>query len=211
MAAVRAAVAGATARADGGGRGEDTMAYAVVLGEALVDLLDSECDGEPVYRQAIGGGPLNVAVGVARLGGAAQFVGSLGDDVLAGRIRDFLTGVGVGLAGAVTVPAPTTLAVVTYAGAGTRLPLLRRAALLRPARPRRPGCRAVGGRRRALLRLDRAAQPGTLAAARQAWSLATGLRVFDPNVRPRLLDGPAALEGCARWWPSSPPARTWSS
>ena len=38
-------------------------------------------------------------------------------------------------------------------------------------------------------------QPGTLAAARRAWSLAPGLRVFDPNVRPRLLNGPAALEG----------------
>lgn len=41
------------------------MGYAVVLGEALVDLLDTERDGERVYRQAIGGGPLNVAVGVA--------------------------------------------------------------------------------------------------------------------------------------------------
>jgi fructokinase len=93
------------------------MGYAVVLGEALVDLLESECDGEPVYRQAVGGGPLNVAVGVARLGGAVQFVGSLGDDVLADRIRDLLGGAGVGTAGTVTVSAPTALAVATFAGA----------------------------------------------------------------------------------------------
>ena len=93
------------------------MGYAVVLGEALVDLLDSECAGEPVYRQAIGGGPLNVAVGVARLGGAVQFVGSVGDDPLASRIRGFLADRGVGLAGLVTVAAPTTLAVATFAGA----------------------------------------------------------------------------------------------
>ncbi|MFC5927425.1 PfkB family carbohydrate kinase [Micromonospora vulcania] len=171
------------------------MGYAVVLGEALVDLLDTERDGERVYRQAIGGGPLNVAVGVARLGGAAQFVGSLGDDVLAGRIRDFLTALDVGLAGAVTVPAPTTLAVVTFAGPepdfrfygeppsygllgpdDLSLPLLEGADVLY--------CGSV-----VLLR------PDTLAAARRAWSLATGLRVFDPNVRPRLLDGPAALAG----------------
>ncbi|MEU5914551.1 PfkB family carbohydrate kinase [Micromonospora sp. NPDC047527] len=171
------------------------MGYAVVLGEALVDLLDTERDGERVYRQAIGGGPLNVAVGVARLGGRAQFVGSLGDDVLAGRIRDFLTTVGVGLAGVVTVPAPTTLAVVTFAGPepdfrfygqppsyglldadDLDLALLEGADVL--------SCGSV-----VLL------QPGTLAAARRAWSLATGLRVFDPNVRPRLLDGPAALDG----------------
>ena len=93
------------------------MGYAVVLGEALVDLLDTECEGAPVYRQAIGGGPLNVAVGVARLGGAVQFVGSLGDDVLAGRIHDFLTAEGVGLAAAVTAAVPTTLAVATFSGA----------------------------------------------------------------------------------------------
>jgi len=45
--------------------------HAVVLGEALIDLLDAELAGERVYRQVIGGAPLNVAVGIARLGGAA--------------------------------------------------------------------------------------------------------------------------------------------
>lgn len=171
------------------------MGYAVVLGEALVDLIDSECDGERVYRQAIGGGPLNVAVGVARLGGAAQFVGSLGDDVLAGRIRAFLAAADVGLTGAVTAPASTSLAVVTLAGPepdfrfygeppsysllgpdDLDLALMEGADVLY--------CGSV-----VLLR------PSTLAAARRAWSLAPGLRVFDPNVRPRLLDGPAALAG----------------
>ena len=171
------------------------MGYAVVLGEALVDLLDAECDGEPVYRQAIGGGPLNVAVGVARLGGAAQFVGSLGDDVLAGRIRDFLTAAGVGLAGAVTVPAPTTLAVATYAGPS---PTSASTASRPPT-----GCSAPTTWTSALVRARTCStaarsccsSPPTLAAARRAWSLAPGLRVFDPNVRPRLLDGPAALDG----------------
>ncbi|MBQ0906990.1 PfkB family carbohydrate kinase [Micromonospora sp. U21] len=171
------------------------MGYAVVLGEALVDLLDTERDGERVYRQAIGGGPLNVAVGVARLGGAAQFVGSLGDDVLAGRIRAFLAAADVGLAGAVTLPVPTTLAVVTFAGPepdfrfygeppsyGLLAPEDLDLALLEGADVLY--CGSV-----VLLR------PSTLAAARRAWALATGLRVFDPNVRPRLLDGPGALAG----------------
>ncbi|MER7457459.1 carbohydrate kinase [Micromonospora sp. NPDC126480] len=171
------------------------MGYAVVLGEALVDLLDTEYDGEPVYRQAVGGGPLNVAVGVARLGGGAEFVGSLGDDALATRLRNFLAGAGVGLAGAVTVPAPTALAVATYTGP-------------------EPDFRFYGEPRSyALLTADDLdadliagadvlycgsivlLHPATLAAARRAWSLATGLRVFDPNVRPRLLDGPQALDG----------------
>ncbi|WP_422735859.1 carbohydrate kinase family protein [Micromonospora sp. WMMD729] len=171
------------------------MGYAMVLGEALVDLLDSDVDGERVYRQAIGGGPLNVAVGVTRLGGAAEFVGSLGDDVLGQRIRDFLTGVGVGLAGAVTVDAPTTLAVVTYAGAEPDFRFYGE-----------PPSYGLLGPDDLDLALTEGAdvlycgsivllEPGTLAAARRAWSLATGLRVLDPNVRPRLLDGPAALDG----------------
>ncbi|WP_405430895.1 carbohydrate kinase [Micromonospora sp. NBC_00617] len=171
------------------------MGYAVVFGEALVDLLDTERDGERVYRQAIGGGPLNVAVGVTRLGGAAQFVGSLGDDVLGGRIRGFLTDVGVGLAGAVTAPAPTTLAVVTYAGPEPDFRFY--------GEP--PSYGLFGADDLDLALLEGAdvlycgsvvlVQPRTLAAARRAWSLAAGLRVFDPNVRPRLLDGPAALDG----------------
>jgi fructokinase len=60
--------------------------HAVVLGEALIDLLDAELAGERVYRQVIGGAPLNVAVGIARLGGAVEFAGALGDDPLADRI-----------------------------------------------------------------------------------------------------------------------------
>ncbi|MEU0551403.1 carbohydrate kinase [Micromonospora sp. NPDC005979] len=171
------------------------MGYAVVLGEALVDLLDGDVDGERVYRQVIGGGPLNVAVGVTRLGGAAEFVGSLGDDVLGQRIRDFLSGVGVGLAGAVTVSAPTTLAVVTYAGPEPDFHFY--------GEPRSYG---LLGPDDVDLALTEGAdvlycgsivllEPGTLAAARRAWSLATGLRVLDPNVRPRLLDGPVAMDG----------------
>lgn len=171
------------------------MGYAVVLGEALVDLLDAEYDGQPVYRQAVGGGPLNVAVAVARLGGDVQFVGSLGDDALAERIRAFLTDAGVGLAGAVTVPAPTALAVATFAGAEPDFRFYgepRSYALLGPedldvALIEGADVLYCGS----IVLLD----PPVLAAARRAWSIAGALRVFDPNVRPRLLDGPGALDG----------------
>ncbi|MBF9130931.1 carbohydrate kinase [Plantactinospora sp. S1510] len=169
------------------------MGYAVVLGEALVDLLDGEYDGQPVYRQAIGGGPLNVAVGAARLGAEVEFVGSLGDDVLAGRIRGFLDTAGVGRQGVVVRPAPTTLGVATFAGAepdfrfygeplsygllgpeDLDVPLITDAAVLYAG---------------SIVLLC----PPVLAAARRAWALATGLRVFDPNVRPRLLPDQAAV------------------
>ncbi|RKN50607.1 carbohydrate kinase family protein [Micromonospora endolithica] len=169
------------------------MGYAVVLGEALVDLLDGEYDGQPVYRQAVGGGPLNVAVAVARLGGDVRFAGSLGDDVLAGRIRELLAGAGVGLDGVVTVPAPTALAVATFAGAEPDFRFygeppswsLLTADDVAPA--------LVGGADVVYCGSIVLLRPATLGAARRAWSLAGGLRVFDPNVRPRLLDGPDAL------------------
>ncbi|MGC4880491.1 PfkB family carbohydrate kinase [Micromonospora sp. DT43] len=171
------------------------MGYAVVLGEALVDLLDTERDGERVYRQAIGGGPLNVAVGVTRLGGAAQFVGSLGDDVLGGRIRGFLTEVGVGVAGVVTVPASTTLAVVTYAGPEPDFRFYGEPPSYGLLGPDDLDVTLVQGADVLYCGSVVLLRPDTLAAARRAWSLAAGLRVFDPNVRPRLLDGPAALDG----------------
>lgn len=172
------------------------MGYALVLGEALVDLLDGELGGERVYRQAIGGGPLNVAVGVTRLGGAAQFVGSLGDDVLGGRIRDFLSEIGVGLAGAVTVPVPTTLAVVTYAGPEPDFRFYGEPPSYGLLGPDDLDVALTEGADVVYCGSIVLLEPGPLAAARRAWSLATGLRVLDPNVRSRLLDGPAAaLDG----------------
>ncbi|MFY1637782.1 PfkB family carbohydrate kinase [Solwaraspora sp. WMMB335] len=169
------------------------MRYAVVLGEALIDLLDGECDGVPVYRQVIGGAPLNVAVGAARLGATVEFAGSLGDDALAERIRAFLRAAGVGDLALATVPAPTTLAVATFTGAepdfrfyGTppSYGLLDAAALDDEliADAAVLYCGSI-----ALL-----CEP-TLAAARLAWTGTAGLRVFDPNVRPRLLPDQAAL------------------
>ncbi|MTK03269.1 PfkB family carbohydrate kinase [Micromonospora sp. CP22] len=169
------------------------MGYAVVLGEALVDLLDAECDGAPVYRQAIGGGPLNVAVGVARLGGAVQFVGSLGDDVLADRIRAFLTAEQVGLAGAVTVAVPTTLAVATFSGAEPDFRFYGEPPSYALLGPDQLEVTLVAGADVVYCGSIVLLAPRTLAAARRAWAAAAGLRVFDPNVRPRLLTGPQAL------------------
>jgi fructokinase len=93
------------------------MGYAMVMGEALIDLLEAEAGGEQIYRQAIGGAPLNVAVGVARLGGAVEYAGALGADVLGERMAAFLREAGVGVGGVKRVGAPTTLAVTTFEGA----------------------------------------------------------------------------------------------
>lgn len=163
--------------------------YAVVLGEALVDMLESTAGGETVYRPAVGGAPFNVAVGIARLGSPVRFLGSFGDDPFGARLLDFLARSGVGTDGAVTVPGvPTTLAVATFSG-------------------HEPSFRFYGDPPSyGLFGADDVDEdvvagagllycgsmcllaPPVLAAARRAWAVrgeAGGpVRVFDPNVRP---------------------------
>ncbi|GIF50277.1 fructokinase [Asanoa ferruginea] len=161
------------------------MSYAVVLGEALIDLLDGECAGDRVFRQVIGGGPLNVSVGVARLGGDVSFAGSIGDDALGTRIVDFLTSAGVDDRAVVRAPVPTTLAVVTFAGADPEFRFYGTppsySLLTEVPRDLVAGSAVVYCGSIVLLHAE------FLAAARSAWSAAGGLRVFDPNVRPSLL------------------------
>nr|WP_203900989.1 carbohydrate kinase [Virgisporangium aliadipatigenens] len=161
------------------------MRYAVVLGEALMDLLDGTSDGEPVYRPAVGGAPFNVAVGVSRLGGAAHFVGSVSTDALGERLLAFLVDNGVRVDGVKRVAAPTTLALTTFTDAepdftfygdshGLLGPDDLDAELL-------AGAEVISAGSIAML------WEPTLAAARAAWRVPGPRKVFDPNARPRLL------------------------
>jgi fructokinase len=169
------------------------MGYAVVLGEALVDLLETTIDDELVYRQVIGGAPLNVAVGVARLGGQAEFAGSVGADVIGDRIARFLVDAGVGTKGVRRVPAPSALAVVTFDGAEPEFNFYGDPpsyALLTPA--------DLGA---GLVSDAAVVYTGSIcllrepfrSTARAAWSQRGPIRVFDPNVRPKLLPDVAAV------------------
>jgi fructokinase len=169
------------------------MGYAVVLGEALIDLLETDRDGELIYRQEIGGGPLNVAVGVSRLGGEARFADSLGNDTLGDRIAAFLRQVGVGTQGLKRVPVPTTLAVTTFEGADPTFHFYGEPpsySLLEPAdidTASVAGAAVLYAGSIALMR-----EP-FLSAARAAWSVAGPIRVFDPNARPKLLPDARAV------------------
>ena len=169
------------------------MGYAVVLGEALIDLLETDRDGELIYRQAIGGAPLNVAVGATRLGGDVQYVGSLSNDVLGDRIAQFLRTVDVGVKAVKRVPVPTTLAVTTFEGAEPTFSFYGEPpsyALLTPADVDRE-----------LIAQAALVYTGSIcllrepfrAAARAAWSVPGPIKVFDPNVRPKLLADAAAV------------------
>ena len=167
---------------------------AVVLGEALVDLLEDARGGERVYREAVGGAPLNVAVGIARLGGAVEFVGSLGEDVLGRRGRRFLADVGVGTGHLVSVEAATTIALTTFDGTEPDFTFYGDPPSYGLLDPELVDRDLVAGA--AVLYCGSIALlcPRTLAAARLAWSSAGegARRAFDPNVRPRLLTDPDA-------------------
>ncbi|BAL86880.1 putative PfkB-family carbohydrate kinase [Actinoplanes missouriensis 431] len=170
------------------------MGYAMVMGEALIDLLEAEAGPDLIYRQAIGGAPLNVAVAVSRLGGDVEFAGSLGTDVLGDRIAALLAEAGVGGRGIRRVAVPTTLAVTTFEGAEPTFTFYGEPpsyALLGPGDldlGRVAGADVLYTGSICLLR-----EPFR-SAARAAWEVTGPVKVFDPNVRPTLLPDDAAVD-----------------
>ncbi|MEN3359051.1 MAG: fructokinase [Mycobacteriales bacterium] len=81
-----------------------------VLGEAVVDLVEQE---QQVYRAHPGGSPLNVAVGLGRLGRPTVLHARLGADAFGPMFRRHLAASGVDASGLVAAAEPSTLAVAT--------------------------------------------------------------------------------------------------
>jgi len=171
------------------------MGYAVVLGEALIDLLEEDLGGELIYRQAIGGAPLNVAVGATRLGAEVQYAGSLGGDLLGERIAAFLRTAGVGLRAVKRVAVPTTLAVTTFEGAEPTFTFYGEPPSYALLEPDDIDAGLIGGAGVLYAGSICLLREPFRAAARAAWGVPGPLRVFDPNVRPTLLPGAAAVAG----------------
>ena len=69
------------------------MTRGLVIGEALIDIV--ERDGQ--IDEHVGGSPLNVAVGLARLGREIDFLTYIGDDPHGQRIADYVNTAGVQL------------------------------------------------------------------------------------------------------------------
>lgn len=94
------------------------------FGEALIDFLarpGDTPDAPRAFLQYAGGAPANVAVAAARLGGDAQFVGMLGEDMFGDFLLGSLRDAGVGTAGIVrTDAAKTALAFVALDDDGER-------------------------------------------------------------------------------------------
>jgi fructokinase len=167
----------------------------VCLGEILIDFLPVEAGGEVTgFSMHPGGGPFNVAVGLARLGQPTAFVSKVGADFFGRRLRRAVRDEGIDDRWLPDSPAPSTLAFVahedgepafTFYGEGAAdtllapddLPaeLFAAAALLH-----------FGG-----ISLLRGSTPAAALAA------AEGLRgralvSLDINVRPKLIHDPAA-------------------
>jgi len=88
----------------------------VVCGEALIDLVPAGTGA--AYEARPGGGPLNIAVGLGRLGVDVALLARLARDRLGRILRDHLRGSRVALDLIITSVAPTTLAVLGLDAAG---------------------------------------------------------------------------------------------
>ncbi|MGI5244278.1 carbohydrate kinase family protein [Dactylosporangium sp. CA-139066] len=169
--------------------------YGVVIGEALIDLLESTAGGELVYRPAVGGAPFNVAVGIARLGADVHFLGSFGDDPFGARLLDYLDKTGVGTAGSVTVPGvATTLAVTTFQGHEPTFRFYGSPPSYGLLDAPDVDEDLVAGARLLYCGSMCLLAPPVLAAARRAWAVPGPVRVFDPNVRPVVGLNPDVVE-----------------
>jgi fructokinase len=184
----------------------------VCVGEALVDLFPQP-PGASVreahsFTKAAGGAVLNVAVGIARLGGAAAFVGAVSTDAFGQFLLGAMASENVDASGVVRSANPTRLAFVEGDRAGDRTFSFaneRRAA----DKQLRPSQLPIG-----MIRAARAlhAGGGTVAKApiRAATLRAAGVAraagrfvSFDVNVRPSLFARPEEmrrhlLAGCAQ-------------
>jgi fructokinase len=153
---------------------------ALVIGEALIDIV--ERNGE-VIGEHVGGSPLNVAVGLARLGRGVDFLTHIGEDARGRRITEYVEAAGAELvSGSVTAErTPTAQATLDESGKAAYVfdidwelsgtpevapPLVAHTGSI--ATILEPGCRAT-------------------AALLDAYHLSATIS-FDPNVRPALIE-----------------------
>src|SRR6266705_4594771 len=100
--------------------------YIISIGEMLIDFIpglpsSGEVVGTPCYHPHPGGAPANVAVAIARLGGAARFIGKLSEDGFGQMLAQVLINNHVDtLYMKTTRQAPTSLAMVTLLAGGER-------------------------------------------------------------------------------------------
>ncbi|MGW2620972.1 carbohydrate kinase family protein [Streptomyces sp. NPDC001500] len=91
----------------------------VVAGEALIDLVPQGTGALAGLRPALGGGPYNTAVALARLGSPTAFASRVSLDAFGEALLDRLRETGVDLSAVQRGAEPTTLAVASLDGSGS--------------------------------------------------------------------------------------------
>ncbi|MGH3532962.1 MAG: carbohydrate kinase family protein [Mycobacterium sp.] len=155
------------------------MTRGLVIGEALIDIVERD---EQITAEHVGGSPLNVAVGLARLGRDVDLLTHIGDDRHGRRIAEYVNAAGAHLVSASTTASQTPTARVAMSDDGSanyEFDLDWRLSGTPPVAPplfvhtgsiaavREPGCLAV-------------------AALIDTYRVSTTV-TFDPNVRPALI------------------------
>lgn len=170
-----------------------TTGYAVVAGEALIDLIETTIDGQAVFRPMVGGAPLNVAAGLARLGATAYLVTSISSDALGQRIWDLLGEVGVDRRACRRVDVPTTLAVTSLRDAVPEFTFYGDPPSFAQVGPADLDEDLVAHATTLYCGSIALLYPPSRELAATAWATPGPLRILDPNVRPRLLRDRAGL------------------
>lgn len=161
------------------------MASALVLGEALVDLIAFDDAGQRCFRSRYGGSPFNVAVGAARLGATVEFAGPVASDSLGAELVDFASANGVGTGYARRHDRGTVLALVSHQANRASYEYFGdwgSFALLPTIDPVVVRAAAVVHAGSTVLYSDASA-----ATTRAAFAAASGITTLDPNPRPMLI------------------------
>ncbi|MGO4715266.1 carbohydrate kinase family protein [Bradyrhizobium sp. 2TAF24] len=159
-------------------------------GDALIDFLPVRAaDGRDAMAPVVGGSCLNIAVGMARLGAAAGFVGGLSTDMFGQMIASHATASGVDLRFAARSGRQTTLAFVRMEDGEPRYAFYDEGSAARSWRHVTgampfAGIRAVHVGSTTLV--DEAAAAHAMALAVEARAAGAGV-AFDPNCRPALV------------------------
>jgi fructokinase len=169
----------------------------VSIGEALIDFKPV---GELAFQGFLGGSPFNVAVACSRLGTPVSFVGQLSTDGFGQRLREHLEHDGVDTSLVLTSPASTTLAFVDERHGEPSYQFLANGSadsLFDPRpRPRLPddtGLVHFGSI--SLLTEPAATSIADIVAAHRHL-----VSVFDPNIRPALIESRSEYLANLRHW-----------
>ena len=150
------------------------MIRGLVIGESLIDIVDSD--------EHVGGSPLNVAVGLARLGRDVDFLTYIADDAYGRRITEYLNAAGVQLVSESQTAQRTATARSTIAEDGSADYVFDLDWQLSGTPPVAPPLFVHTGSIAAVQ------DPGCLAVAALIDTYRVSATVtFDPNVRPSLI------------------------